>query len=753
MARVKGCEAVYEVADQWRERCLVQDGSLLWPELEEPTWTVGNLEVVIDRLAQPGTDGTDDFFVRINRRMAHDSDAVHRIFADATAVWSLMAGAYWTDRKLGWLQGIVDSHGLSAPQRLEIVTSAYDCKLCGYEGILGRHAPRRGAQLRFFLHFSKEVKQQNFPELHPQFTRNMAYGLLPTVPGSENAQDMLLHLLCPDYFEAVTSQKTKSKIASAFPDLSPNATDVDDALRHIRENLSKSNALGDLGFYDREIRKLWDHDASPFRAGAAEDRESSCWWVNQGDSYTAERDGSYLWAGKFNRAGRTIPHHETMKELRVGDLVLHYAAGSIRAVSHVDSLATESARPSLRQPEAGTPDGYLVNVTYEELSPPIQLFEIPIPMRAGGEAPFTSGGDVQQVYLVPLTPEWAYELYDRFKGRWPEVSSLLPTRPAGYVAIEDQDQRVSQLTDLVHGSKRELNQIQDLLRHKKHLIFEGPPGSGKTFIADKFARYFTGNSLEGEHDERIEFVQFHQSYGYEDFVQGIRPVTEGGALTYRVVPGIFLEMCERAEARPDDTFVLIIDEINRGNLSRIFGELLMALEYRDKPVKLANAWIDSTGKSRTHLTIPENLYLIGTMNSTDRSLAMIDYALRRRFYFYPLRPVVDGEAPVLERWLASSDIAESDRTRLLRYFVSINQRISDHLTADFQVGHSYFMNEQVATESGMQQVWDFALKPLLQEYFHSVRGGTDFIDEFDPAGFGAPAQPDELNFDEDQPEL
>jgi 5-methylcytosine-specific restriction enzyme B len=134
-------------------------------------------------------------------------------------------------------------------------------------------------------------------------------------------------------------------------------------------------------------------------------------------------------------------------------------------------------------------------------------------------------------------------------------------------------------------------------------------------------------------------------------------------------------------------------------------------------------------------------------------LAMIDYALRRRFYFYPLRPVVDGRAPVLERWLGSSNLAESEQARLLRYFVSINQRISNQLTADFQVGHSYFMNEQVATSSGMQQIWDFALKPLLQEYFHSVKGGSDVIDEFDPYRFGAPAESGESDSAGDQPEL
>ena len=148
-------------------------------------------------------------------------------------------------------------------------------------------------------------------------------------------------------------------------------------------------------------------------------------------------------------------------------------------------------------------------------------------------------------------------------------------------------------------------------------------------------------------------MQFHQSYGYEDFVQGIRPVTdEHGQLQYHVLPGIFMRMCDLAARNPDQRFVLIIDEINRGNLSRIFGELLLLLEYRDKRVRLPYGAVD--GKDdQAYLSIPRNLYLIGTMNSTDRSLALIDYALRRRFYFYRLLPVVDGHAPVLDRWLTA----------------------------------------------------------------------------------------------------
>lgn len=229
-------------------------------------------------------------------------------------------------------------------------------------------------------------------------------------------------------------------------------------------------------------------------------------------------------------------------------------------------------------------------------------------------------------------------------------------------------------------------------------------------------------------------MQFHQSYGYEDFVQGIRPVTDGeGRLHYRVMPGIFLQHCDRARANPDKRFVLIIDEINRGNLSRIFGELLMLLEYREKRVRLPYSAGDGTAASGpTHLEIPPNLYIVGTMNSTDRSLSMIDYALRRRFYFYRLMPVVDGQATTLDRWMVAREFSAADRERVVRYFIRINGEIGERLSADFQIGHSYFMTDDIATTVGLNRVWKRALKPLLEEYFHTARGLDEVIASLAP---------------------
>ena len=242
---------------------------------------------------------------------------------------------------------------------------------------------------------------------------------------------------------------------------------------------------------------------------------------------------------------------------------------------------------------------------------------------------------------------------------------------------------LNDLSAVTHLNLAELEDIQGLLEEKRQVVFEGPPGSGKTYVAELFARWFAGAPLVGPPDERIELVQFHQSYGYEDFVQGIRPETDrDGRLRYRVRDGIFKQLCGAAARHPEHRYVLVIDEINRGNVARIFGELLLLLEYRDKRARLPYAAADDDDDD-AYLSIPDNLYLIGTMNSTDRSLAQVDYAMRRRFYFRRFLPVENGRAPVLEGWLKAHDVPAADRERLLHLFVELNRQVGEHLSPDF----------------------------------------------------------------------
>jgi hypothetical protein len=184
-------------------------------------------------------------------------------------------------------------------------------------------------------------------------------------------------------------------------------------------------------------------------------------------------------------------------------------------------------------------------------------------------------------------------------------------------------------------SPETVSRAVELLDEKKHIIFYGPPGTGKTFIARRLAQHFVGTSGE------IHTVQFHPSYAYEEFIEGIRPHSDDGQISYPVEAGIFRRLCDAARMHPDGTYVLLIDEVNRGNLPRIFGELLYLLEYRDPTEAVILPY------SKTRFTIPPNVYLVGTMNAADRTLTTLDHAVRRRFHFIPLKP----DPAILRKWL------------------------------------------------------------------------------------------------------
>ncbi|MGI8484609.1 MAG: McrB family protein [Thermomicrobiales bacterium] len=313
----------------------------------------------------------------------------------------------------------------------------------------------------------------------------------------------------------------------------------------------------------------------------------------------------------------------------------------------------------------------------------------------------------------------------------PSPAPITPS-PLPVVPVEDEERcevppssipliietfTVNDLVKKTNLDRSDVHEIESLLCEKRQIIFEGPPGSGKTFVAEQFARWFTSSDQD---PSRVEIVQFHQSFGYEDFVQGIRPETnDSGQLSYHVRDGIFKQLCQTAANRPEERFVLIIDEINRGNISRIFGELLLLLEYREKQVRLPY------GGNR--LSIPTNLYLIGTMNSADRSLAQVDYALRRRFYFFRFMPVVNGRADILDRWLQSQYISDESRQQILQLFVSLNSALQAQLSADFQIGHSYFMVSGIDQPATIDRIWRHAVRPLLEEYFLHHRDKEDIL--------------------------
>jgi len=264
-----------------------------------------------------------------------------------------------------------------------------------------------------------------------------------------------------------------------------------------------------------------------------------------------------------------------------------------------------------------------------------------------------------------------------------------------------------------------IDQAVELLRFKQNLVLQGPPGVGKTFCARLLAYLL----MEEQARDRVTLVQFHQSYAYEDFVQGYRP---DGSGQFRLTDGVFLRVCDAALQDPDQDYVLIIDEINRGNLSKIFGELMMLIEAdkRDKKWEVDLTYSPS-GDVKFH--VPKNLYLIGTMNTADRSLAMVDYALRRRFVFLDLEPGFTTKG--FRERLSTLGLSTAFMEQLVARIGTLNGAIrSDKsLGAGFCIGHSYFCQKPQDLD---ERVWfdrivRTEIAPLLREYWFDDRDKAD----------------------------
>jgi len=300
------------------------------------------------------------------------------------------------------------------------------------------------------------------------------------------------------------------------------------------------------------------------------------------------------------------------------------------------------------------------------------------------------------------------------------------------ITVEDEDDEYIPYTKEdflkeVFMDNEQYNVIKNTLIRKKNIILQGVPGVGKTFCAKKLMYSIMGK----KDDTKIRTVQFHQSYSYEDFIQGFRPNSDG---KFELRNGIFYDFVTEArseyeqaekENRKAAEYCIIIDEINRGNLSKVFGELMMLIEA-DKRKK---EWgIKLTYSPNEEFYIPKNLYIIGTMNTADRSLTMIDYALRRRFSFITLEPAFENKR--LEEYLIDTEgIDEEYAINITKMYISLNNFIKDTLkNSNFVIGHSYFINQldRDNIKKSYNEIVEYDIKPLLQEYFF---GEEERIDE------------------------
>ena len=401
------------------------------------------------------------------------------------------------------------------------------------------------------------------------------------------------------------------------------------------------------------------------------------WWLNANPKIWSFSDiavGEVQSYTLYNENGNKRRIFQNFLDAKAGDMVIGYESNPVKQIVAIAKISSEQDGEKLYFEKV---EGLSTPIDYQMLRecPELEKMEY-----------FVS----PQGSLFRLTP-----------GEYDFILDLIrEENPLAEEKATETYTRDDFLED-VYMTEGRYDHLVSVLRNKKNIILQGAPGVGKTFAARRLAW-----SLMGEKDDsRIEFVQFHQNYSYEDFMMGYKPQGDTFELKY----GIFYRFCQKAANQPDKEFFFIIDEINRGNMSKIFGELLMLVErdYRGHKATLAYNGLP--------FSVPTNLYIIGMMNTADRSLAMIDYALRRRFSFFEMEPGFDSEGFVAYQKSLGSETFDVLVTRVKDLNVEIAR--DNSLGRGFCIGHSYFCGRKVASDEWLREVVDYDILPMLSEYW------------------------------------
>ena len=409
-----------------------------------------------------------------------------------------------------------------------------------------------------------------------------------------------------------------------------------------------------------------------------EEDEPHYWWLNANPNIWSFSDlavGEVQSYTLYNENGNKRRIFQNFLDAKAGNFIIGYESYPVKQVVAICKVTAEQDGEQI----------YFEKV--EGLSAPIDYLTLKACPKLARMEYFVN----QQGSLFKLT-----------KGEFDFIMDMIrENNPSAFSGQRTEPYTKENFLEEVYMTEAKYNRLVSVLLRKKNIILQGAPGVGKTFAAKRLAY-----SIMGEKDEsRVEFVQFHQNYSYEDFIMGYKPEGDSFALKY----GIFYRFCQKAANNPDKDYFFIIDEINRGNMSKIFGELLMLIEKDYRGTKTALAY---NGLS---FSVPERVHIIGMMNTADRSLAMIDYALRRRFSFFEMEPGFESEGFVKYQNALNSELFDS----LIGKITELNKEITADrsLGKGFCIGHSYFCGMKACTAEKLLEIVDFDVLPMLEEYW------------------------------------
>ncbi|MFJ1595479.1 DUF4357 domain-containing protein [Streptomyces sp. NPDC088261] len=382
--------------------------------------------------------------------------------------------------------------------------------------------------------------------------------------------------------------------------------------------------------------------------------------------------------------------HAFLSRMKPGDTVCTLSGGRFyigEITGPAEQTASDNGRSNLRRPVEWQSTSHAFDELPEEIQQRLSVQHDVVDLTA--VQPLLDG--------LGRTDE---ELADEADSLTHDPSDTIPALAARReLALPEPGQPLADEL-LVHDVEW-LREIRELLWDERQIVLYGPPGTGKTYLALKLAEFLGGGP------EQVKLVQFHPSYAYEDFFEGFRPREDPQTreVAFRLTAGPLRELADLAsrEGNRHVPHFLIIDEINRANLAKVFGELYFLLEYRNKSVRLTYSGDD--------FALPPNLFVIGTMNTADRSIALVDAAMRRRFAFVELSPRSEPTSGLLRRWLHR----QGEDSRPADLLDALNSRIEE---ADFRIGPSYLMKNGVHRQGGLERVWRTKILPLLEEHHY-----------------------------------
>lgn len=690
--------AVEAVGRQLIDAGLGGDGSLLTPGV--PIWTLANLEELKREYVDKPDAGSEGFFDKLRRQLDGASPAVIQLYAELLILNVLpiinVGGALKVKQVESVLNLSVDPVMLPSDVEAALLGGGV---FHGGQAFTTFRWAQIGYLIQVVLHFKKVDPQLRSEALADPVIFRQEVNAVPT--GQAAQRQALLYLAFPQFFLPVVKLEHRTAIRDGLADrylLDPSG-DVDVDLSRIYTALIEAEG-NHVDLYAHPWAEMWQRSKTVRHAwkvhgSNVKGQDMVPIWHDRGSvSLSASLlrpvdgevgreelkefvDEDYQSSGYAAREEMLDEFYAFLKNMHPDDLVVTVSQGLVHfgtVTGPAKYASSTDGRSNLRRP-----------VAWKSHTCPWS--ELPADVAAR----LSAQGEV-------------LDLSQHFDA----LSAFAESRPVlrDPVALHLPD-ATQELADGLHVGLDWLQDCVELLRIRRQLIFYGPPGTGKTYIAQELARHITDK-------QNVKLVQFHPAYSYEDFFEGFRPHGEiGGQMQgFSLKAGPLRRMVDKAAETPGAAYVLIIDEINRGNLPKIFGELYFLLEYRDQAIDLMYS-----SDNAEPFSLPKNIFVIGTMNTADRSIALVDAALRRRFAFLSLHPSAEPTSGILRRWL----LANGHDTWLADLHDELNSRISDN---DFKIGPSYFMRENIVTDrtdNAIELMWRADILPLLEEHHFGDR--------------------------------